>query len=306
MNSSIDVVIPVFNGEKYIGDAIESVITQTCKPFQIIVIDDGSTDETENIVKSKIDNSPIPIVYIKKQNGGLSSARNAGIKACSSQYIALLDADDLWEQTKLEKQIAIFQSSKNELGVVYCDYTNIDSLGEHLENFCCFKLDTEVKGHVFEKLLYGNKVASSGSGVLVRKECFDEVGLFDESLPTCEDWDMWLRISRVYDFEYVNEKLVRLRRHNQNMSSDNLKMLIGEILMFNKLAAQDELNIDILRNLRYEIVRRRIMSFPDCSVWTDINQYIEKDLRLQLSRDRFGLIKSVIGCSLRKIVRIFR
>lgn len=307
MNSSIDVIIPVFNGEKYIRDAIDSAINQTCKPAQIIVVDDGSTDNTESIVKASIEVYTLPIIYLRKNNGGLSSARNAGIKICSSQYIALLDADDIWEPTKLEKQLTVFHASNNNnLGVVYCDYSNIDSKGQNIDNFSCFKLDTEVKGIVFERLLYGNKVASSGSGVLVKKECFDQTGLFDESLPTCEDWDMWLRISRLYEFDYVNEKLVRLRRHNHNMSKDNLQMIIGEVLLFNKLAAQDELDKNILSGLRYEILRRSIMSLPDGTFWRNINQYISTDLRRQLYRERFDVVRSILGCGVRRIIRVIK
>jgi len=149
----IDVVIPVYNGEPYINEAIDSVLQQTFKPRRIIVVDDGSTDGTPKLLESYQTLYPT-VKYVRKSNAGLSSARNVGILSSDSRYVAFLDADDVWHPTKLEKQLHVFRNkSFGNLGFIYCDYSNIDSLGAPLVNFPCFEMDFSVKGNVFQKLL---------------------------------------------------------------------------------------------------------------------------------------------------------
>lgn len=233
LKSIIDVIIPVYNGQDFIASALDSVNAQTLAPNRIIIVNDGSTDDTTNILQHY--HSSIPISVINKKNGGLSSARNRGIEASGAEYIAFLDADDVWKNTKLEKQCSIFKTSHvKRLGVVYCDYYIIDDTGNRLPNYPTFKLDTTVRGDVFTHLLGGNKVSSSGSGVLIKKECFATVGKFDERLPAAEDWDMWLKLAREYGFDYTTSKLVGIRRHSTNMSNSAVKLNIGLMLVLNK------------------------------------------------------------------------
>lgn len=230
----IDVIIPVYNGERYIEEAICSVLAQTRLPKQLIVVNDGSTDRTETIVKQF--KATVPIVQIIKKNGGLSSARNAGIAGSISPYLAFLDVDDRWEPTKLERQWAVFQNSTiPKLGVVYCDYYIMNSQGVRVEEDR-FKLNPAFRGNLFEPLLNNNIVASSGSGVLVKRDCFTKAGNFDESLANSEDWDMWLRIAVDYNYDYTPEQLVGIRRHQSNMSNDIMSMMNGLIRVLNKHA----------------------------------------------------------------------
>ena len=280
---TIDVVIPAYNCEAFIAQTLLSVIKQTYLPQQIIVVDDGSTDKTGMIVQELAQgkDSPVPIQYIRQDNRGLSAARNTGIRASRSQYIAFLDADDLWEERKLKEQVAVFQSSGYEkLGVVYCDYSNIDRAGVLIQ-FPCLILDPSVRGYVLERLLSGNFIASSGSGVLVRRECFDKVGMFDEDLPNCEDWDMWIRIAEVYDFDFAHQKLVRIRRHNTNMSNDTVGMLIGKILVLNKIIASREIPPWILQNVRKELNLCKNLSHNKEEV-IDFGRYMTNLLKEQI------------------------
>lgn len=234
---SIDVVIPVYNGERYIIDAIASVDRQTYRPERIIVVDDGSTDNTEGLVSAYRGSTPID--YIKKPNGGLSSARNAGIQRCTADLVALLDADDEWIEDKLEKQVEVFLRSEfDNLAIVYCKYLIIDENGELSTEHHVTELDPTLRGQIFEKLLGGNLVTSSASGVLVRRDCFNQAGLFDETLKAAEDWDMWLRIAQSYEFDYVGQILVKIRRHSQNMQKDYTHMFRNELLFFQKWAAR--------------------------------------------------------------------
>lgn len=231
--ASIDVVIPVYNGERFIVQALSSVVAQTCRPNRIIVVDDGSTDATGNLVINF--KSDIAIDYIQKANGGLSSARNAGIGRTKSNYVAFLDADDEWYPEKLDEQLKLFNGSNmKKLGVVYCEYDVIDNSGALSDDYFVFKSDPAIRGYIFNSLLSANKISGSGSGVLVKRECFEKVGLFDEKLVACEDWDMWLRLAECYDFDYVPKKLVKIRRHAGNLQNNKLLMFISQLGFYNK------------------------------------------------------------------------
>lgn len=240
---TIDVIIPVYNGEKYIIQAITSVERQTYLPNKIIVVDDGSTDNTSKLIHHFQSN--VSLEYIQKENGGLSSARNAGIQKCTSQYIAFLDADDEWYTNKLEQQMKVFQASPlKNLGVVYCAYNIIDEKGNLINNRFILH-NPSVRGRVFKKILPLNTITGSASGVLIKKECFGKVGLFDETLSACEDWDMWLRIAQAYEFDYVNKALIKIRRHEQNMQNDKNHMFRNTLTFYNKWAVLLSDDIDI-------------------------------------------------------------
>lgn len=232
-SQTIDVIIPVYNGQDFIEEAVQSVFNQTILPKRLIIVDDGSTDATESIIEHL--NGPVPIKYVKKANGGLSSARNTGIITSTAPLLAFLDADDIWEKDKLALQLEVFKKSNvPSLGVVYCDYYMMNSNGTRLTDYNHYKLDSKIKGDIFTELLDGNKVAGSGSAVLVRHDCFGKVGEFDEQLPAMEDWDMWLRIAQAYGFDYAPKKLVGIRRHSTNMSTNDRKMRLASVRVLNK------------------------------------------------------------------------
>lgn len=222
MRKKIDVIVPVYNGLPYVLKTLESIVAQTLPADKIIVVNDGSTDNTKIEIENFINNHPGHNVHlIDKPNGGHSSATNEGIRNSQAEYIALVDADDLWEPSKLEKQIQVFETSKIEnLGVVFCNYDNINKQDEVIVNYPSFKMDLNAKGKLFHQLISrGNLIAGSNSAVLLKKECFEKAGFFDEKLRCGEDWDMWIRISQYFSFDYVPETLVHLRRHENNLSN---------------------------------------------------------------------------------------
>ena len=230
MNYSVDVVIPVYNGAQYILQALSSVMGQDCPPKNIIVVDDGSTDTTSDLVMNLV--SPIPVRYVYQENGGLSSARNTGIRLCTSEYIAFLDADDEWYPHKLSSQLELFRKSDREnLGAVYCGYEVIDEESRISDEHFIVEPDPLNRGYIFDRLLEANSISSSGSGILLKSECLLRVGTFDEKLKACEDWDMWLRIAAHYEFDYVPESLVRIRRHSHNMQKCS-NFMYSNILVF--------------------------------------------------------------------------
>lgn len=234
---SIDVVIPAFNAADYIVQTLQSVANQDTQIGNVIVINDGSTDNTETLVREFTLSKPdINLIIINQANMGLSAARNTGIQHSKANYIAFLDADDLWKSNKLSSQIKLFKESSNhKLGVVYCAYELIDHGGNHVLSTPDSIIPPALRGSVYTPLLKANLISGSGSSVLVKRSVFKDVGTFDESLKACEDWDMWLRIAKKYDFDYANKNLVSIRVHQNNMQKDLTRMLSAELMMLNKL-----------------------------------------------------------------------
>lgn len=201
---TVDVIIPTYNGLPHLKEAVDSVLNQTYKNFCLYVIDDGSTDRgaTEKYIKGLKDRR---VKYYKKPNGGQATARNFGIARSSSPYLAFLDADDLWRKDKLEKQLAVFRK-KPSVGLVYGLHKLIDADGNVFGDVTYQK-----RGHLFKYLLSANWISGSGSMVLIKREVFERVGVFREDFLIGEDWEMWLRIARDYEIDYVPEFLADLR-----------------------------------------------------------------------------------------------
>lgn len=200
--SKISVIIPTYNRSNRISRAIRSVLAQTFKDFEIIIVDDASNDNTEEIVKAFND---ARIKYIRHQkNCGAAASRNTGIKMAKGDFIAFLDDDDEWIPEKLEKQIKIFQENESILGVVYCGYVRID---EETQKIIDDWYPTN-KGNVFKAVLSFGWMATPS--LLIKKECFEKCGLFDEQLKIAEDGDLLIRIAKVYYFDYVPEVLVKI------------------------------------------------------------------------------------------------
>jgi len=210
-NPTVSVIIPTYNRANLIEKAIKSVLKQTYQDFEIIVVDDGSIDNTEEIVKDFTD---FRIHYIcHKHNQGVSAARNTGIKTCRGEYIAFLDSDDEWLPGKLDKQIKVLQSESSEVGVVHSDLLYIDENGKNMN-----KLRNPKKGgYIYEDLL-GKNCVGPPSTLLIKKECFNRVGLFDNLLNAQEDWDMYIRIAKYYKFTFIKIPLVKYRKHPSQIS----------------------------------------------------------------------------------------
>ena len=216
----VSVIIPTYNRAHLIGKAIKSVLNQTYQDFEIIVVDDGSTDNTEEIVKSFTD---FKIHYIcHKHNRGASSTRDIGIKASRGEYIAFLDSDDEWLPEKLNKQMKIFESESSEVGVVYTRDYYVDEKDKKVKKVHIPRKE----GYIYENLLRAEDVIYI-STVLVKNECFKKVGLFDEDLPASEDYDMWFRIAKYYKFRYVKDLLVVCLIHNNQMTANSEIMIEG-------------------------------------------------------------------------------
>ncbi len=227
MNELVSAVIPTYNYAHFLCAAIDSVLAQTYKNIEVIVVDDGSSDNTSEVVK-KYEGK---ITYIYQKNQGLSAARNTGIRAAHGTYVAFLDADDIWLVDKITEQMRLFESGNN-VGAVSCRFYEVDEslrvLGESRHK--------DYPPAELKKRLMAKNVVSGGSSVVVKKACFDAVGLFDESLRSAEDWDMWLRIERKYIIRLVEKPLLKVRVGSYSMSSagNAQKMLDNEMVVLDK------------------------------------------------------------------------
>jgi glycosyltransferase involved in cell wall biosynthesis len=201
----VSVIITCYNYGPYLRLAIESVLAQNYPEFEIIVVNDGSADNTDEIMRQYLSTSKIK--YIKQGNFGSSRARNIGIRNAAGQFIAFLDADDIWEKQRLEEQLPLFNDEK--VGVVYSRMKVIDQFGKEVSKIVKDPYRIPRSGNVTQHLFLANFIPFSS--VTVRRECLDRVGLFDESLNMGMDWDLLLRISPYYDFAFVDKPLIAYR-----------------------------------------------------------------------------------------------
>lgn len=213
---TVSVVLPTYNRAHTVRTAIDSVLAQSYEDFELIVVDDGSTDDTPAVVG---DVSDPRVRYLQlPENRGANVARNAGIRESDGEYIAFQDSDDVWRPRKLELQVQAFEQAPDDVGVVYTGYYRVHN-GERQYGP---RGKETVAGDVHEEMLKGNGWFIPTAIAAVRRTCFDTVGLFDERLQRLQDWEMWLRLSEQYDFEFIHEPLVekRMQRDDVSVRSD--------------------------------------------------------------------------------------
>ncbi|MHA1380619.1 MAG: glycosyltransferase family 2 protein [Candidatus Helarchaeota archaeon] len=244
----VSVIIPTYNRAHLLPRAIKSVLNQTFKDFELIIIDDGSIDETEEVVK-KFQKEDERIKYIKHNtNMGGGAARNTGIKVSRGEYIAFQDSDDEWLPEKLEKQIKVFKNIAPEISVIYTGFWKVKG---NKKTYIPSKRITKKEGDIHKELLKGNFVTTQVA--IVKRECFKKSGMFDETLPRLQDWDLWIRISKYYCFKYINEPLVFTYYTSDSISADNTALIESIKLILGKYYKEFEKHKTILANYQYII-----------------------------------------------------
>lgn len=240
----VSIIIPVYNGSNYMREAIDSAIAQTYKNIEIIVVNDGSTDNTEEIAKSYGDK----IRYYKKENGGVATALNLAIKKSKGKYISWLSHDDVYYPDKIKKQIKIISELSNEKQyIIYSSYDIID------------KYSKIISSREFEKEHPLNKLNSSkfplikglihGCTLLIPKICFDEIGYFDKNLKVTQDYDLWYKIFPKCEVVFLKDKLIKSREHEEQGSKVCKNEYIEEcsnlwINMLDNLSIEEKIFID--------------------------------------------------------------
>ncbi len=243
----ISVVLPTHNRADVLRRSIDSVLCQTYPDIELIVVDDGSTDKTHEVIAG-VDDRRLREIIIE-QRSGAPAARNKGIRASAGEFIAFQDSDDEWLAKKLAQQLEIFERLPERYGVVYTSFRIVGRLGKirtypSLLTRLASKLPykkTRLQGNIQKSLRRGNFITTQSA--LVRRECFDQVGMFDESLPRFQDWDLWLRMSHNYSFAYIQKPLIKVYSMPGNIS-DNKDALVTafELLLIKHLNGSCEDN----------------------------------------------------------------
>lgn len=245
----VSVVVAAYNAEAHLEQTCRSALAQTHRHLELIVIDDGSTDSTVAIVE-RLAAADARVRLIRQANGGVAAARNAGIAAARGTFIAPLDADDLWDVTKLARQVQRFDECGPRTGVVYAWWVWIDADGRAIDSSPRW----QVEGRVLQRLLDVN-FTGCASVPLFRRSALGEVGTYDVSLRArdsqgCEDWDLVLRVSERYDVAVAPAVLVGYRRHGGSMSTATERMWRSQVAVTDAVAARQSIPRDALRRSR--------------------------------------------------------
>ncbi|NOQ13059.1 MAG: glycosyltransferase [Methyloprofundus sp.] len=226
-NALISIIIPAYNAEAFIEKALKSVLQQSYPQFEVLVVNDGSTDNTATIINRYEDSR---IKLITQVNGGLSNARNTGIQAAQGDYLAFLDADDYWIAEKLEKQITLLKQNPD---IGFCSsQSRIETPeGVFLNNWPCPEISTSTLQSIF---VHNAAITGSGSGVMVTKELQKQAGFFDESLKSLEDIDMWMRYAAFSEYCCLAETLTVITKRPDSMSRHLVTMRESAIKVLRK------------------------------------------------------------------------
>ena len=223
----VSVIIPTYNRASMLKYAIQSVLNQSYPHYEIIIVDDGSTDNTPSTVRLFKDER---ISFIKHEVvRGASAARNTALQICRGKYIAFIDDDDQWKPDKLKKQITAFQKASPEVGVVYTAFWKIKN------NRQTYMPSSEIikkQGNIQNTLLQENIVGTPAA--LVQKECFKKAGLFDERLPRLQDWELFIRFSKYYHFKFIDEPLLTAYCQKDGISNNQTALIKAMELILEK------------------------------------------------------------------------
>ncbi|MDA9958168.1 glycosyltransferase [Alphaproteobacteria bacterium] len=214
MTQLVSVVMPAFNAAEFIGQAILSVLEQSYEHWELIIVDDGSTDATSEVISGFADDR---IFYIFQENSGVAAARNRAIKSSRGNFIAFLDADDLWNKEKLALQIEAFRLLGNDVGLVYSDYLCFENGSSKTYKP---KRPAKLSASAYNNLLTHNYIATLT--VMVRKNSMALAGVFDSKYFGTEDWDLWLRILRTTRAHKLDRPLAKYRVHKGGISKNLL------------------------------------------------------------------------------------
>jgi glycosyltransferase involved in cell wall biosynthesis len=233
----VTVVIPLYNGAAFIERTLRSVMAQTYPNLEILVVDDGSTDGSAQIVQS-LSHQADRIALITKPNGGVASARNLGIQLAQGDWIGFVDADDVWDPTFMQKVVDRTRSISDSVGVIYGWAQNINDRDQVIPGVHV----AAVTGNVYGTLLCHNFLGNA-SATVIRRSCFDQVGGYDSGLRAaqaqgCEDWDLYLRLAEYYDYAVIPELLVGYRKLNGSMSGNSHTMAKSQGIMLDKVRSR--------------------------------------------------------------------
>jgi len=254
----VSVIVLTYNRAHMITEAIDSVLNQTFKDFELIIVDNYSSDNTESVVKSYVDKR---IRYFKNQNNGLIGInRNYGIKKSQGEYVAFLDDDDLWLPEKLKRQVELLDSNR-EVGLIYSDSYVINGNGDFRENTLFYGRKT-IRGDAFSELLQFNFIPMLT--VIVRRAVLDKVGGFSLRYKISQDYDLWLRIAECYPIDFIKQPLAKYRAHGENIGANPL-IACKEVLEITEYWLRK--NPELKRKFGSQFRLKRGLSYCRTAMW---------------------------------------
>jgi glycosyltransferase involved in cell wall biosynthesis len=268
MNPAVSIVLATYNYGRYLAGALDSALGQSLKDLEIIVVDDGSTDETKEVMVPYLGNPRVR--YFGIEHAGQPAAKNFGIRLARAPFIAFLDADDLWLPSKLEKQLALFAADP-AVGVVYSRRWLMDEQGRPLH----FNQPRLPRGQVLAEMFRQNFICFSSA--VVRRSVLDQVGLFDDNLALAIDYDLWLRIGQRFLFDYVDESLVMYRTGHANLSRRTEERLKTAALIMDRFlngyGGRDALAPAVVRRAQAETYYEIALAIRSRSRWAALPWY---------------------------------
>lgn len=222
MSAQVSIIVPVFRGAHYLPKALCSVLAQTHRDFEVLVVDDGSPEDVRSAVEPFLGHEGIR--FLAQANGGVSAARNFGLRHARGSYVAFLDHDDEWHPTKLEMQLAAL-TARPAAALCHSEVRYVDAAGVLLSSHSA--IAENVQGICLARMMLGNPIVTSS--VLVRADVARDLGGFDVGLHFAEDYDLWLRVARRWELVYVDQPLVDYRVHSSSATAQRVRMLVSTI-----------------------------------------------------------------------------
>jgi glycosyltransferase involved in cell wall biosynthesis len=226
---TVSAILPCFNAAATIEPTVRSILAQTLAELEVVAVDDGSADETGDILR-RLAATDRRLVVIQQANAGQAAARNRAVAASRGRYLAFIDADDLWAPSKLVRQLALIEA-RPEVALCYTSGYMIDDAGAVLG---AIDVSPAYRGRCLRRLIRRNNIVASS--VMLRRAAFERAGGFDERLRACENWDLWIRVAREGELDYLAEPLTFYRVHDGNMTKSTARMRDNSLLMLDKVS----------------------------------------------------------------------
>ncbi len=245
--SLVSIITPVYNGQDFLDRSIKSVLAQTYENWELFLIDDGSSDNSVQIIENYLEDNRIKLLR-NESNSGIPTTRNKGIENSTGEFIALLDQDDEWLPHKLEKQVSRFLEIDDSFGLIYSNVEVRTDQGILSDQKKEIEPEASIQSNL-ELMLSRNLITSPTA--MVKRKALEEVGLFDESIRWGgDDYDLWIRIAHKFKFDYIDEVLCIRHEHQQNYSADKKRMMLKTIDLGEKYVKQFGLEPSLSRKLK--------------------------------------------------------
>lgn len=271
----VSIITPVYNGQDFLRRSIKSVLAQTYQNWELLLIDDGSSDNSVQIIENYLEDDRIKLLR-NELNSGIPATRNKGIENSHGEFIALLDQDDEWLPQKLEKQVNKFLEDDDSFGLIYSNVEVRTDQGIVTERKKEIEPEVDIQSNL--KLILTRNLITSPT-VMIKRRALTEVGLFDESIRWGgDDYDLWIRIAHKYKFDYIDEVLCIRYEHQQNYSADKKRMMLKTIELGKRYVEEFGLESSLFRKLKSNhYYRYGIESLKKLSILSGLT-YIVKSL----------------------------